>query len=137
MKVALISRSGRLEFKNSSDLRRDHLYFLMMYAARAHVALLWPLTEWTRTDSVASSASSMKSKIALAASSLGSSNNYLNFKNFSYLVVLIKPKESEIGHADWFPVVLNLFPSAVYYMRDLIRHNELEILPNSLRRAYG
>ena len=65
---------------------------------------------------------------------------FLKFKFqiiFSYLVVLIEPKESEIGHADWFPVVLNLFPSAVYYMRDLIRHNELEILPNSLRRAYG
>jgi hypothetical protein len=75
MKVALISRSGRLEFKNSSDLRRDHLYFLMMYAARAHVALLCPLTECTSTDSVASSASSMKSKMALAASSLGSNSS--------------------------------------------------------------
>lgn len=74
MNVALISRSGLLEFKNSSALRRDHLYFLIIYAASAHVALLYPLTEWTRTDSVASRASSINSKIAFAASSLGSSN---------------------------------------------------------------
>jgi len=128
MKVALISKSGRREFKNSRDLRSDHLYFLMMYAARAHVALLWPLTEWTRTDSVASSASSMKSKIALAASSLGSSNNYLNFKKFSYLVVLVKPEESQIGNADGLPVVLDLFPCAVDYMGNFIRHYEIEVL---------
>lgn len=83
MKVALISRSGLREFKNSSDFNSDHLYLRMMYAARAHVALLCPRTEWTRTDSVASRASSINSKIALAASSLGSrSSCSLNFKSF-------------------------------------------------------
>jgi hypothetical protein len=40
MKVARISRSGRLLFKNSRVFRRDHLYLFMMYAAKAHVALL-------------------------------------------------------------------------------------------------
>jgi hypothetical protein len=45
MKVALISKSGLLEFKNSNVLSKDHLYFLIMYAAKAQVALLCPLIE--------------------------------------------------------------------------------------------
>ena len=40
MKVALISKSGLRLFKNSRVLRRDHLYFFIIKAARAHVALL-------------------------------------------------------------------------------------------------
>lgn len=75
MKVALISKSGLLEFKNSSDLSSDQWYLRMIKAASAQVARLWPLTEWTRTDSAESSASSIKSKIALAASSLLSSKS--------------------------------------------------------------
>ena len=75
MKVALISRSGRLLLRNSRLFNSDHLYLRMMYAARAQVARLWPLTECTSTDSVASKASSMKSNIALEASSFGSNSN--------------------------------------------------------------
>ena len=75
MKVALISRSGRLLLRNSRLFSSDHLYLRMMYAARAQVARLWPLTECTSTDSVASKASSMKSNIALEASSFGSNSN--------------------------------------------------------------
>jgi hypothetical protein len=75
MKVALISKSGLLEFKNSNVLSKDHLYFLIMYAAKAQVALLCPLIEWTNTDSVALRASSINSKIAFAASSRGSSRS--------------------------------------------------------------
>ena len=76
MKVALISRSGRLLLRNSRVFNKDHLYFLMIYAASAHVALDCPLTEWTSTLSVAYSASSTNSKIAFAASSLESSTIY-------------------------------------------------------------
>lgn len=128
MNVALISRSGLLEFKNSRALSRDHLYFRIMYAARAHVALLYPLTEWTKTDSVASRASSMNSKIALAASSLGSSNIYtsLNFK--TYLVVLVKPKKGQVGNPNLLPVVRYLLASTIYNMGNFIRHYKLKVL---------
>lgn len=78
MNVALISRSGLLLFRNSRLLRRDHLYFLIIYAARVQVALLCPLTECTKTLSVCSTASSIKSKIALLASSLESKTTWLS-----------------------------------------------------------
>lgn len=81
MKVALISKSGLLLFRNSRLLSSDHLYFRIMYAARVHVALLWPLIEWTSTLSVASTASSMKSNIALLASSLPSRTTWLSWSS--------------------------------------------------------
>ena len=61
IKVALISRSGRLLFKNSRVFNRDHLYLFIIKAASAQVARLCPLTEWTRTLSVAWWASSINS----------------------------------------------------------------------------
>ena len=64
MKVALISRSGLLLFKNSNVLSRDHLYFRIIYAANVHVALLWPRTECTKTLSVDYKASSINSNMA-------------------------------------------------------------------------
>jgi hypothetical protein len=45
MKVPLISRSGLLEFKNSSVLSIDHLYFFIKKAAKTEEDLLYPLTE--------------------------------------------------------------------------------------------
>jgi hypothetical protein len=45
MKVPRISRSGLLEFKNSSVLSIDHLYFFIKYAANTEEDLLYPLTE--------------------------------------------------------------------------------------------
>ena len=61
MKVPRISRSGLLEFRNSSVFNMDHLYFLMKYAASTDDDRLWPLTEWTRTDSYFLIAFSIKS----------------------------------------------------------------------------
>lgn len=62
--VPLISKSGLLEFKNSSVFNMDHLYFLMKYAAKTEDDLDWPLTECTNTDSYFLIAFSIKSKIA-------------------------------------------------------------------------
>jgi hypothetical protein len=64
MKVPLISKSGLLEFKNSSVLRRDHLYFLIMYTAKTEAALLCPLTECTKILSDFLTASSIKSNLS-------------------------------------------------------------------------
>ena len=61
MKVPLISKSGLLEFRNSSVFSMDHLYFRMKYAANTELLLLWPLTEWTKTLSYFLIAFSMKS----------------------------------------------------------------------------
>ena len=69
MKVPLISRSGLLEFKNSSVLSIDHLYFFIKKAAKTEEDLLYPLTEWTSTDSYFLIAFSIKSKIALVVES--------------------------------------------------------------------
>ena len=49
MKVALISRSGLLEFKNSNVFSRDHLYLRIMNEAITQDERLYPLTEWTNT----------------------------------------------------------------------------------------
>ena len=89
------------------------------------MALLYPRTECTRTDSVASKASSMNSKMALAASSRGSSKS-CNMKIvwLAYLVVLIQPEESKVGDTDWLPVILNLFARAVDHMSDFVCNNE-------------
>ena len=72
MKELLTSKSGRLEFRNSRVLRRDHLYLLIIYAAMITEAQDCPRTELTRTDSVLSKACSMKSKVWFAISLLGS-----------------------------------------------------------------
>ena len=48
MKVTLISRSGRREFKNSSVLIMDQLYLRIKKVARTHDERLCPLTECTR-----------------------------------------------------------------------------------------
>lgn len=133
MKVALISRSGLLEFKNSSAFKRDHLYLRIMYAAKVHVARLWPLTEWTRTDSVASRASSINSKMALAASSRGSRSIYINWSEWRgracyYLIVLVEPEESEVGDTDGLPVILDLSAGTVDNMCNLVGYHEFQIL---------
>ena len=47
-----------------------------MYAAKQHVALLYPLTECTNILSVASTASSINSNIAFEASSFTSNTIY-------------------------------------------------------------
>lgn len=72
MKVPRISRSGLLEFKNSSVLSIDHLYFFIKYAANTEEDLLYPLTEWTSTDSYFLIAFSTKSNIALVVVSFWS-----------------------------------------------------------------
>jgi len=77
----------------------------------------------------------MKSKIALAASSLASRSNYLNLKKFSYLIVLVQPKESQISHAYWLPVILNLLPCAIYYMSNFVRYYELKVLRVKLMKT--
>ena len=46
----------------------------------------------------------------------------------TYLVVLIEPKESEVGDSNRLPVVLNLLARAVDYVSDFVRHNEFQIL---------
>jgi hypothetical protein len=81
MKLALISRSGLLELRNSRVLRRFHRYFFMKNAARTQDARLYPLTECTSTLSVFSIASSMKLKISFATSSLGSKITYSTLKS--------------------------------------------------------
>ena len=58
MKVALISKSGLLEFKNSKVLSRLHLYFLIKKVAITQDARLWPRTLWTSTLSYCDMASS-------------------------------------------------------------------------------
>ena len=65
MNVALISRSGLLEFKNSSVLRRLQRYFLIRYVAITQDARDCPLTEWMRTLSYSVIASSTKGNISL------------------------------------------------------------------------
>ena len=65
MNVPLISKSGRLELRNSSVLSIDQRYLRMKYAANTDEDLLCPLTEWTSTDSYFLIAFSTKSKIAL------------------------------------------------------------------------
>lgn len=99
-----------------------------------HVALLWPLTECTNTDSVASRASSINSKMALAASSLGSSSIYigLNARENTYLIVLVKPEECQISNTDRLPVVLNLAAGAVNDVGDFVGHDKLQILKQSV-----
>ena len=100
MKVARISKSGRRLFRNSKLFKRDHLYLRIIYAANVHVARLYPLTEWTSTDSVFWTASSIKSKIALLASSLLSSTIWLSWssqKNVRYA--------TPIG-SQWFGICL-------------------------------
>ena len=42
----------------------------------------------------------------------------------TYLVVLIKPKEGEIGNTDRLPVVLHLLASAVYNVGHLVGDDE-------------
>ena len=51
-----------------------------------------------------------------------------SLKSVTYLVVLIKPEESEIGHPDWLPVVRDLLASAVDDVGDLVCHHELQVL---------
>ena len=70
----------------------------------------------------------MNSKIAFAASSLGSSNIYssLNFK--TYLVVLVKPKEGQVGNANLLPMVWYLLASTVNNVGDFIRDHKLKVL---------
>jgi hypothetical protein len=45
MKVPLISKSGRLELRNSRVFSIDQRYFLIKYAASTEEDLLYPLTE--------------------------------------------------------------------------------------------
>ena len=49
MNVALISKSGLLEFKNSKVFKRLQLYFRIIYVAITQDALDYPLTECTNT----------------------------------------------------------------------------------------
>ena len=46
----------------------------------------------------------------------------------TYLVVLIKPKESQVGDANLLPVVRNLFPSTVDDMGDFVGHYKFQVL---------
>ena len=64
IKFYLISRSGRLELKNSSVFSKLHLYFLIKKHESTEAALLYPRTECTRTLSVLCKACSMKSDIS-------------------------------------------------------------------------
>lgn len=63
MKVTLISKSGLLEFKNSSVLIMDQLYLRIKKVASTHDERLWPRTEWTKTLWLLSAAALIKSKI--------------------------------------------------------------------------
>ena len=45
-----------------------------------------------------------------------------------YLVLQIKPLESEIYHASTFPVIGYLFTGAVYYVRHLVGYDEFLVL---------
>lgn len=65
MKVALISRSGLLEFRNSRVLSRLQRYLRIMKEAMTQEARDCPLTEWTRTLSYSFIAESINWKISL------------------------------------------------------------------------
>lgn len=57
-----------------------------------------------------------------------------NVPKVTYLVVLIEPEESKVGHSNWLPVVLNLLACAVDDMSDFVRHYEFQILRQKLPR---
>ena len=70
--------------------------------------------------------------MAFAASSLTSRTilhgNHHHSNQSTYLIVLIEPEESEIGHSDGLPVVRDLLASAVDDVGDLVCHHELQVL---------
>ncbi len=45
-----------------------------------------------------------------------------------YLFIILKPAVSQVEYSYGLPVIRDLLSSAVDYMRDLIRDNELQIL---------
>ena len=55
----------------------------------------------------------------------------LSGRSGTYLVVLVEPKEGEIGDTDRFPVVLDLLACAVDYVRDFVGHNEFQVLQHT------
>lgn len=75
MKLAQISKSGRLLFKNSSVLNKVHLYFCMKYTARTAEALDCPQTECTRQLSAFSTVSSIKLNISVVILSFESNSS--------------------------------------------------------------
>jgi precorrin-6B methylase 1 len=76
MNEALISNSGRREFKNSSVLIMLQRYLRMIKQASTEAALDWPRTEWTKTLSLFLAAASTKSKIYLVVLSWWSKSTY-------------------------------------------------------------
>ena len=73
----------------------------------------------------------MNSKIAFAASSRGSNNNYtFKFKS-AYLVVLVQPEKSQVGDTNRLPVVLHLFARAIDDVGHFVGNHELKVLSRS------
>lgn len=76
----------------------------------------------------------MNSKIALAASSLGSSSICTSDYIFeqsnlnAYLVVLIQPEEGQVCDPYGLPVILNLSTRAIDNVGDLVSDDELQVL---------
>jgi hypothetical protein len=71
--------------------------------------------------------------MALAASSFVSSSSYKPCKQFRtnikpYLIILVQPEKCEICHSYRFPMVLDLFSSAIDDMRDFVGHDEFQVL---------
>ena len=137
MKEARISRSGLLELRNSSVLKSVQRYLRMKYAASTQELRHWPRTECTSTLSVFCRASSTKLKISSVTRSLAS--NRICGKNLrecklTHLVILVKPKEREVSHANRLPVVGYLCSCAVDHMSDFVRDHELEVLTKRCER---
>ena len=55
-------------------------------------------------------------------------------KNFTYLIILIEPKESQIGNSNWLPMILDLLSSAVDHMGNFICYDKFKILHFYKRR---
>ena len=49
----------------------------------------------------------------------------------SYLVVLVEPEKSKVGHSDGLPVVLNLLACAIDNMSDFVRHYKFQVLTHN------
>lgn len=48
-----------------------------------------------------------------------------------YLIVLVNPKEGQVGYTNRFPMVLNLLSGTVDYVCHLICYDEFQILKSN------